>query len=72
MPGAVPRTSTYGLTNATFPYIRSIASLGLNEALSKDIHLQSGLSIYRQKLTCSAVGSSQNRSYENAEAVLMH
>jgi alanine dehydrogenase len=36
MPGAVPRTSTFALTNATLPYVRSLADLGWRKALARD------------------------------------
>jgi len=65
MPGAVPRTSTYGLTNATFPFVKSIASRGLKDALQQCHHLRQGVSVYRQELTCSAVASSQSRSFKS-------
>lgn len=64
MPGAVPRTSTYGLTNATFPFVKSIANSGLKEALNRNHHLRQGVSVYRQELTCSAVASSQSRAFK--------
>jgi alanine dehydrogenase len=46
MPGAVPHTSTYALTNATMPYIRSIANLGWRAALATDPALALGLNTY--------------------------
>lgn len=70
MPGAVPRTSTFGLTNATFPFIQSIANQGLNPMIAKDPFLKSGVSIYRQNLTCQAVAQSQQRPYKNLDQLL--
>jgi alanine dehydrogenase len=43
IPGAVPATSTYALTNATFPYLRQLASLGVRDALVADPGLLRGL-----------------------------
>jgi alanine dehydrogenase len=45
MPGAVPRTSTYALTNATLPYVRALADLGWREALQRDAGLAGGLNV---------------------------
>jgi alanine dehydrogenase len=58
MPGAVPHTSTYALTNATLPYIRSIANLGWHEALHRSPALALGLNTFAGSLTNSAVGTS--------------
>ena len=46
MPGAVPRTSTFALTNATLPYVRALADLGWQAALKKDAGLAAGLNVY--------------------------
>jgi alanine dehydrogenase len=45
MPGAVPRTSTYALTNATLPFVRALADHGLRGALARDPHLARGLNV---------------------------
>ena len=45
IPGAVPATSTYGLTNATFPYLLSLANEGVKQALRDDIGLAKGLNV---------------------------
>src|SRR5438270_2383694 len=50
MPGAVPHTSTLGLTNATFPYVLRIAKLGAKEALRQDAGLAEGLNTWGGKL----------------------
>lgn len=55
MPGAVPRTSTYALSNATLPYLLKIANLGLEKAFEMDPGLKNGLNINRGKITCPAV-----------------
>ena len=46
MPGAVPNTSTYALTNVTLPYARAIADLGWRDALRKDAALARGLNVH--------------------------
>ncbi len=55
MPGAVPRTSTFALNNATLPFILLIAGKGWREALSEDPHLRNGLNIYAGAVTHPAV-----------------
>ena len=57
MPGAVPRTSTYALTNATLPYLLKIASGGL-KGLLEDPALLSGVNTHAGKVVNNAVGSS--------------
>ena len=55
MPGAVPVTSTYALTNATLPYALSIAHFGWKEACSKDKSLAKGLNLHNGKIYYAAV-----------------
>ncbi|MDO5580949.1 MAG: alanine dehydrogenase [Planctomycetia bacterium] len=55
MPGSVPRTSTYSLSNATLPYLLKIANLGLEKAFESDPGLKNGLNICRGKITWPAV-----------------
>ena len=55
MPGAVPRTSTYALTNVTLGYGLSIADLGIDQAAENDRVLRKGVNTYKGKLTCRAV-----------------
>lgn len=57
MPGAVPRTSTRALTNATLPYVRRLAGLGVNEALERDQGLRSGLNTRAGTITHDAVAA---------------
>ena len=45
MPGAVPRTSTYALNNATLPFVLKIANMGTQAALNSDVHLARGLTV---------------------------
>jgi alanine dehydrogenase len=55
MPGAVPVTSTYALTNATLPYALALANLGWREALNHDTALALGLNVHAGKITYPAV-----------------
>ncbi len=63
MPGAVARTSTFALTNATLPFILALADKGLKQALADDIHLRNGLNIYDGKVTCQAVADAQGLTF---------
>ena len=58
MPGAVPRTSTFALTNATLPYVRAIADLGWQAAFKQDPGLAAGLNVHAGAITHSAVARS--------------
>jgi alanine dehydrogenase len=62
MPGAVPRTSTIALTNATLPYMRKLASQGFEKAIA-DPGLAEGLNVYKGAITYKAVADSQSRPY---------
>jgi alanine dehydrogenase len=62
MPGAVPRTSTIALTNATLPYTRRLASLGFQKAI-EDSGLAEGVNVYQGRITYQAVAESQGREY---------
>jgi alanine dehydrogenase len=55
MPGAVPRTSTFALTNVTLPYARKLAGLGFKAAVEKDPALKEGVNTYRGHITCKPV-----------------
>jgi len=55
MPGAVPRTSTIALTNATFRYVLAIAEKGWKRAVAEDPALMAGLNVYHGRITCRAV-----------------
>ena len=58
MPGAVPRTSTFALTNATLPYVRAIADFGWQSALKRDSGLAAGLNVQAGAITHNAVAQS--------------
>lgn len=63
MPGAVPRTSTFALTNATLPYALDLANKGFEKAINEDTGLREGVNTYAGKLTYEAVATSQNLDY---------
>ncbi len=65
MPGAVPRTSTFALNNATLPYIINIANQGYKTALKNDPHLLNGLNVYNGLVTCQSVA--ENLGFEYVE-----
>ncbi len=62
MPGAVPRTSTFALNNATLPFIINLANKGYKKALAEDEHLLNGLNVYRGKVTEQSVA--QNLGFD--------
>lgn len=70
MPGAVPNTSTYALTNATMPYAVAIANKGWRAALEADPALVPGLNTHDGKLTYEAVAQAFDLDYTPAAEVL--
>jgi alanine dehydrogenase len=70
MPGAVPRTSTFALTNVTFPYLLRIARKGLKPAVKDDPSLAPGVNTYVGKLTCAPVAEAQGLPHTPLEQVL--
>jgi alanine dehydrogenase len=60
MPGAVPHTSTYALTNVTLPYVVELANRGWRDALRADLALAMGLNTYDGQLTNAAVAGAHN------------
>jgi alanine dehydrogenase len=60
MPGAVARTSTLALGNATMPFMLALADKGWKQACKDDIHLLNGLNVHAGKLTYEAVGKALN------------
>jgi alanine dehydrogenase len=70
MPGAVPRTSTFALTNVTLPFVKALANLGWREALRRDRHLANGLNICQGHVTFEAVARDLGLSYRPAEEAL--
>jgi alanine dehydrogenase len=63
MPGAVPQTSTFALTNTTRPYARRIADMGLVEAIKADKSLARGLNTYDGHVTYEAVAKDLGYAY---------
>jgi alanine dehydrogenase len=70
MPGAVARTSTFALTNATYPFVEALANRGLINALSIDHHLRNGLSVHKGLLTSKPVAQAQGLACSSAEDLL--
>ena len=62
MPAAVPHTSTFALTNATFPYLLELANKGLERACSENPGLCAGVNVWRGSVVYPAVAESQQRS----------
>ena len=69
MPGAVPRTSTYALNNATLPFTLALADKGWRRALVEDAHLKNGLNVAAGKVTFKAVAKALNLNYTSADEV---
>jgi alanine dehydrogenase len=70
MPGAVPRTSTFALTNATLPYVLRIVEQGPLKAATADITLRPGVNTHAGKVTHPAVAASQGLPYVALESLL--
>jgi alanine dehydrogenase len=70
MPGAVPRTSTFALTNVTLPYLFAIANKGLERALAEDPSLRPGVNTLKGRLTCGPVGEAQGVPVVTLDEVL--
>jgi alanine dehydrogenase len=63
MPGAVARTSTFALNNATLPFVLALADKGWRRAIADDAHLRNGLNVHAGKLTCKPVAEAQGLTY---------
>ncbi len=70
MPGAVPNTSTYALTNATLPYIVELANRGWQEALSRDAALAKGLNVHEGQVVYGPVAEAHGLPYVELSALL--
>jgi len=70
MPAAVPHTSTFGLTNATFPYLLDLANKGLKRACEENDAIRQGVNTYQGSITYRAVAESQDRPWKELSAVL--
>jgi alanine dehydrogenase len=65
MPAAVPHTSTFGLTNATFPYVLEVADKGLEQACEERFGLREGVNTFGGYVTHRGVAESQGRQYHD-------
>jgi len=70
MPGAVPRTSTFALTNVTLPFVKDLANLGWREALRRDNHLAQGLNVHAGHVNYEAVAQDLGYDYLSADDAL--
>ena len=70
MPGAVPRTSTFALTNATLPFALKLANKGFKDAIVADKHLKAGVNTYAGHITYEAVAESQGLAYKAIDELL--
>ena len=69
MPAAVPHTSTFGLTNATFPYLMQLCNRGLESACQSSNAIREGVNTYRGHITYPAVAESQGRPWKDLAQV---
>jgi alanine dehydrogenase len=67
MPAAVPNTSTLALTNATFPYVMKLASLGASAAIRENAGIAEGVNTFNGSLTYKAVAHAQKRDFTSIE-----
>ena len=70
MPGAVPRTSTYALSNATLPYLMKLTDEGISQAIKNDPALAKGVNVYRGKVTYQAVADALDLEYTPLSSLL--
>ena len=69
MPGAVARTSTFALNNATLPFVLALADKGWRQAIADDPHLRNGLNVHAGQLTCRPVAEAQGLAFTPADKV---
>jgi alanine dehydrogenase len=70
MPGAVPRTSTYALSNATLPYVTKLVEGGFLGAVRKDPALARGVNVHKGRVTYQAVAEALNLEYTPLESMI--
>lgn len=70
MPAAVPHTSTYALTNATFPYLMELCTKGLEQACQDNPAICEGINTFAGEITYPAVAESQGRRWSEVTALL--
>jgi alanine dehydrogenase len=69
MPGAVARTSTFALNNATLPFVLALADKGWRKAITQDQHLRNGLNVHDGKVTCRPVAEALGLPFTHPEAL---
>jgi alanine dehydrogenase len=70
MPGAVPRTSTFALTNVTLPFVERIAAQGVEAAVADDPALRLGVNVWRGEITCEGVAESLGLPLRSLDTLL--
>ena len=70
MPAAVPHTSTYGLTNATFPFLQQLASKGVKNAIRANSAMALGVNTYEGKSTIKGVAEAHGLQYTDIKSLL--
>jgi len=70
MPGAVARTSTQALTNATLPYALEIASKGWKKAVKENLEIKKGANVVQGKVTFKAVSEAWNLDYRDIDTLI--
>jgi alanine dehydrogenase len=69
MPGAVARTSTFALNNATLPFALALADKGWRKAIADDAHLRNGLNVHEGKVTCRPVAEALGLPFTSPETL---
>jgi alanine dehydrogenase len=70
MPAAVPHTSTFGLTNATIPYLLTLADKGLERACEESNAIKEGVNTYQGEITYAGVAESQGKAWRELASVM--
>ncbi len=70
MPAAVPHTSTFGLTNATFPYLAELCGKGLERACAENAAIREGVNTYGGYITYPGVAESQGLGWKQLATVM--
>jgi alanine dehydrogenase len=70
MPGAVPKTSTMALTNATLPYALQIANNGWKLSMQKNSEIKAGANVVQGKITCQAVAKAFDLEFTPIDSLL--
>jgi alanine dehydrogenase len=70
IPAAVPRTSTFALTNATFPYVLKLAQSGVTALIQRDPGVREGVNTFKGHVTCPAVAQALNLALKQVADLL--